>query len=88
MLIRRMSGISPRYNKSTQAISWLVASLVAMALLLGGNSAHGQQITGAIAGTITDPQSAIVPNALVQATNTGTGFSRTANSDNSGAYLI
>jgi Carboxypeptidase regulatory-like domain len=73
---------------AAQASRWLLTSLVAMALLLGGNSARAQQITGAIAGTVADPQGAVVPNASIQATNTGTGFSRTATSDNSGAYLI
>jgi hypothetical protein len=73
---------------ATQVSRWLLGSLVAMALLLGGNSARAQQITGAIAGTVTDPAGAVVPRALIQATNTGTGFSRTATSDNGGAYLI
>jgi hypothetical protein len=88
MFIHRMSDVSPRYNKCAQASSWLLAGLVAMAFVLGGNSAHAQQITGAIAGTVTDPAGAVVPNASIQATNTGTGFSRTATSDSSGAYLI
>ena len=88
MLIHRMSDVSPRYSKSAQASSWLLAGLVAMAFLLGGNFAHAQQITGAIAGTVTDPAGAVVPNASIQATNTGTGFSRTATSDNAGAFLI
>jgi len=88
MLIHRMSDVSPRYSKSAQASSWLLAGLVAMAFLFGGNFAQAQQITGAIAGTVTDPAGAVVPNAPIQATNTGTGFSRTATSDSSGAYLI
>jgi hypothetical protein len=75
-------------NSVAQASRWLMASLIAITLLLGGNSARAQQITGAIAGTVVDPQGAVVPNASIQATNTGTGFSRTATSDNSGAYLI
>jgi hypothetical protein len=84
----RLFDVSARGCKNAQASRWLLASLVAMALLLGGNYARAQQITGAIAGTVIDPAGAVVPNALIQATNTGTGFSRTANSDNSGAYLI
>ncbi len=76
------------YSVTSQMSCLLLVSLVAMALLIGGNSARAQQITGAIAGTVTDPAGAVVPKALIQATNTGTGFSRTASSDNAGAYLI
>jgi hypothetical protein len=88
MHIHRAIDVSSHYGKGSQANRWLLASLVAIALLLAGNSAHGQQITGAIAGTVTDPAGAVVPSASIQATNTGTGFSRTATSDNGGAYLI
>ncbi|HEY1994275.1 MAG TPA: carboxypeptidase regulatory-like domain-containing protein [Edaphobacter sp.] len=59
-----------------------------MAFLLGGNFAHAQQITGAIAGTVMDPAGAVVPNASIQVTNTGTGSSRAATSDNAGSFLI
>ena len=65
MLIHRMSDVSQRYSKSAQASSWLLAGLVAMAFLLGDNFAHAQQITGAIAGTVTDPAGAVVPNASI-----------------------
>jgi hypothetical protein len=83
-----MLDVSPRYSKSAQASSWLLAGLVAMAFLLGGNFAHAQQITGAIAGTVMDPAGAVVPNASIQVTNTGTGSSRAATSDNAGSFLI
>ena len=88
MHIHRAIDVSSHYGKGSQANRWLLASLVAIALLLAGSFAHGQQITGAIAGTVTDPAGAVVPSASIQATNTGTGFSRTATSDNAGAYLI
>lgn len=60
------------YERSTkgrpvagQASRWLLAILVTMALLVGGNSARAQQITGAITGTVTDPQGAMVANASI-----------------------
>ena len=43
---------------ATRVSRWLLGSLVAMALLLGGNSARTQQVTGAIAGTVADPAGA------------------------------
>src|SRR5258708_33063089 len=88
MNIERVIAALSGHGKNFQANRWLLASLVAIALLLAGNSAQAQQITGAIAGTVTDSQGAVVPNALIRATNTGTGFSRTATSDNARGYLI
>ncbi len=67
---------------------WLLAILFATALLLGGNSARAQQITGAISGTVVDTQGAVVPGATVQAINTETGFTRTVTSDSTGGFLI
>jgi Carboxypeptidase regulatory-like domain len=73
---------------SAQATRCLRVILAAIALLLGDNPVHAQQITGAIAGTVTDSQGAVVVNASIKATNIEKGLSRTANSDNSGAYII
>lgn len=78
----------PRRSNAIYAVRWLVASLITVAFLLGGNSVRAQQITGAISGTVVDPQNAVVPNATITATNTETGFSRNATSDSSGAYII
>src|SRR6266404_7824619 len=43
---------------------------------------------GSIAGRITDPEGASVPNAKVTAVQVGTGFSRAALSDPEGLYVI
>ncbi|WP_158794491.1 carboxypeptidase regulatory-like domain-containing protein [Granulicella sp. L60] len=66
----------------------LLFSLVVVMLLLGGGFLRAQQITGAIAGTVADPLGAVVPSASIVATNTETGFVRTATSDSTGAYAI
>jgi hypothetical protein len=47
-----------------------------------------QQITGSIAGTVKDEQSALIAAAAVKATNVETGFSRSAATGGDGAYLI
>jgi hypothetical protein len=63
--------------------------LLALALIvLGLASASAQQITGAIAGAVTDAQGALVPNATIKATNTATGFVREVRTDNAGVYTI
>jgi outer membrane receptor protein involved in Fe transport len=45
-----------------------------------------QQTTGTIRGTVLDPTGAIIADATVTATNTGTGVSQTGRTDASGAY--
>lgn len=42
--------------------------------------------TGSISGTITDPNGAVIPNAAVTITNTGTGQAIKVNSSGSGTY--
>ena len=44
--------------------------------------------TGTLAGTVTDPSGAVVANASVTATNTGTGLVRSVNSSSNGTYTI
>ncbi len=43
-------------------------------------------MNGQIVGTVTDPAGAVVPNATVQAVNTGTGFRQSATTTSSGLY--
>jgi hypothetical protein len=47
-----------------------------------------QQITGNIRGTVADPSGAVVQQALVTATQTETGLSRTAQTNRNGAFLL
>ncbi|MGI8958485.1 MAG: carboxypeptidase regulatory-like domain-containing protein [Bryobacteraceae bacterium] len=63
-----------------------LAALVALASLL--IPARGQEITGNIGGTVTDPTGSVVPNAAVSVTNTGTGVSRTTNTTSTGAFNV
>ena len=44
------------------------------------------QATSSLHGTITDPQGAVIPGAVVKIGNTATGFSRQVNTDQVGAY--
>ena len=69
--------------------SWL-ASLLSLALLSLSMSplALAQTPTGSIEGSVTDPQSAVVPNATVTAKSRSTGLTRTANTSGEGRYQI
>src|SRR5258707_9107179 len=44
--------------------------------------------TGAIRGTVTDPQGAVIADVTVTVTSTATGQVRTAKSDSSGQYTV
>ncbi len=57
-------------------------------LFLVSLTAFGQGGNGTITGTIADPAGAVVPNAAVEAKNTGTGVVYTAASTNTGNYTI
>ncbi len=50
--------------------------------------AFGQAEQGTITGVVTDPSGAVVAGATVTATNTATGYKRTATSSGNGAYFL
>src|ERR1043166_4512212 len=47
-----------------------------------------QSATATISGTVTDASGAVIPDAVLRATNRGTGASQAANSDSQGRYRI
>jgi hypothetical protein len=69
---------------------WLASflSLALVMLSLSVPAAVAQEPTGAIEGTVTDPQNAIVVNATVTARNTDTNLSRTVTTGDDGNFSI
>jgi Carboxypeptidase regulatory-like domain len=57
-------------------------------LLLGAATSVFAQSTGIIRGTITDPSGAAIVNAMVTATDTGTGLERKVASNSSGIFVF
>jgi Carboxypeptidase regulatory-like domain/TonB dependent receptor len=55
-------------------------------LILVGAAVAWASITGSIAGIVTDPSGAVVPNATVTATNTDTGVKSVVQTDGKGFY--
>jgi len=51
-------------------------------------TAAAQTITGAFTGTLSDQSGAVVPNAKVTATNTGTNVTYSATSNDAGVYNL
>ena len=84
------TALTPRKAETVtaQAGRWLLASLVAMAILFGSSTARAQQITGAITGKVVDEQGALVTNANIKATNVATGYTRSTKTDDAGGYNI
>jgi hypothetical protein len=62
--------------------------LCALALVVFGPLPIWAQATGAIAGTVTDPSGAVIPNAKVTATRTDTGISQSTVTGGAGTYTI
>lgn len=76
-------GVQKTVGDSQRLARALVTGLVLMA---GTSIAHAQLATADILGTVTDATGAVVPQAKVTITNTGTREQRTAMTDASGNY--
>lgn len=64
-----------------------VFSLV-LCLMLSGIGLYGQSTSQEIAGFVRDSSGAVVPNVSVSASNTATGLTRSATSNENGYYVI
>ncbi|AMY08658.1 hypothetical protein LuPra_01862 [Luteitalea pratensis] len=64
----------------------ILASTLALALLLLPRAVHGQAVTGTIFGTVTDNSGAVMPGVTVTVTNIDTSRSRTYVTDGNGEY--
>lgn len=65
-----------------------VAACIALAMALGGSTAHAQISTGTVNGAVTDDTGAVLPGVTVTAKNLGTGLIRTVASNEAGRYQI
>jgi hypothetical protein len=72
----------------TIAVAAVLASTTGLISIPGITLAAHAQETGQIAGTVTDPSGAVIPNVSVTAQNVGTNASRTVTSNSSGSYIF
>ena len=73
----------------TKMFSFKAFSLIAFSLILGLGQIFAQStVTGGINGKVTDPQGAVVPNASITITNTGTNNAVTITATNDGGYRV
>jgi hypothetical protein len=63
------------------------AALLLFICILCVTAAFAQFDTGTITGSVTDPSGAVVANAKITVTNTGTGVEKTYSSDTSGNFV-
>ncbi len=66
---------------------FIVVALV-LSLPQPGTSLYAQAVKASLVGTISDSTGAVVPNAKVTITETNTGFSRSAETNESGYYVF
>jgi Carboxypeptidase regulatory-like domain len=74
--------------KLSRFFKHLSVAIACFSFLLIAGVAKGQTVSGSIVGTVTDASGAVVANATVTATNTGTNIVRTVKTDGSGNYSI
>jgi len=72
----------PVASKSTSIATFLVVSLIPIQTLVG------QVQAGRIVGTVTDPNQAVVPNARVVVTNTGTDHAQNLMTNSTGEFVL
>lgn len=64
----------------------LLQSVFVCLLLAGLAFGQSAALNGQIEGTVTDASGAVVANVKVEVVNNGTGYKRTANTDESGFF--
>src|SRR6266540_3431669 len=76
-------------NMQRDRLPGLMLILMAVVLVLGGQSVFGQlRIVGAVSGTVHDPNGAIVPNASVVLKDSKTGVTKETTSNEGGAFFF
>ena len=66
-----------------------VLACLSLVLFLFTGEAYGQGgAAGTILGTVTDPSGAVVPNAKITITNTGTGVAKVTETTGAGDYAV
>jgi hypothetical protein len=65
-----------------------LSAVYCAALLISPRTAQGQETTGAVTGTVTDPSGAAIPNASVTATNVQMGTTWPTQTNSAGVYNL
>src|SRR5262245_18015472 len=82
------SGVGTNLKEGAMRKSLRRALATALAVVLWNGSLLAQSTTGRISGIVSDSSGAVLPGVVVTVTEQATGLTRSASSDQSGAYLI
>jgi hypothetical protein len=74
--------------RKLQSVALALCCLALVVMLLGANATFAQEVTAAIAGTVTDPSGAAVAGATVTAKSVERGLTYTATTNDTGSYRI
>src|SRR5271165_1393411 len=89
----KIAGIKLRSRKAESPWAGRTIAVLRLAAFLGifcllfSAPVMAQFDTGTITGTVTDSSDAVVPNATVTVTNTGTGIQTTLPTDSNGGFV-
>jgi len=72
----------------TQGWTLVLLLILGLGLMINPCSLNAQAVSATVLGTVTDTSGAVVPAAKVVITETKTGFTRTAQTNDSGYYVI
>jgi hypothetical protein len=84
-----VTGLSMRLRTDARGLTRALRLGIAILVFsFTGRALFAQTDTGSIAGTVTDPTSAVIPGATITATNTATGQKLSAVSNGTGNFTI
>ena len=68
--------------------AWVLLAISVTLLVASLPVANAQRITAALAGTVRDSSAAVIPNAVVSVTNTGTQVTTKTHTDGTGQFVV
>ena len=73
-----------------KAITRLAAAILVtlLTVLIAPTASRAQVLYGSLVGNVSDPKGSVIPGAKVEVTNVGTAETRTATTDDRGAYIL
>lgn len=80
--------LMPVTRRTARSVAALSLVCLLLGALLAPQPASAQVLYGSLTGTVTDPTGAILPNATVEALNTGTATAKSMATDDRGAFLF
>src|ERR1700730_2519257 len=85
---KQVLAASPTGRPASRKFIALSSAAVFVLMMTLASHASAQTFRGAILGTVSDPNGAVVPDATVTAKNVGTGIERSTTSDEFGNYSL